>query len=116
MSALLQRMSPTSYKQMYSDGFLTLPSPHHLRRLCSAFATKAYLQARYQKLNEKEKIVSVLMDEVYGPRSVQYANGQFYGVENETYTKTLLCVMLKSIAGKYRDIFVMMPIASKHQC
>ena len=27
MSALLQRMSPTSYKQMYSDGFLTLPSP-----------------------------------------------------------------------------------------
>ena len=34
MSALLQRMSPTSYKQMYSGGFLTLPSPHHLRRLC----------------------------------------------------------------------------------
>ena len=51
MSALLQRMSPTSYKQMYSDGFLTLPSPHHVRRLCSAFdidtmslsdSTKAY--------------------------------------------------------------------------
>ena len=75
-------------------------------------STKAYLQARYQKFNEKEKIVSVLMDEVYCQRSVQYANGQFYGVENETYTKTLLCVMLKSIAGKYRDIIAMMPIAS----
>ena len=121
MSALLQRMSPTSYKQMYSDGFLTIPSPHHLRCLCSAFdintmllsdSTKAGLQARYQKFNEKEKIVSVLMDEVYCQRSVQYVNGQFYGVENETYTKTLLCVMLKSIAGKYRDIIVMMPRAS----
>ena len=47
-------------------------------------STKAYLQARYQKLNEKEEIVSVLMDEVYCQRSVQYVNGQFYGVENET--------------------------------
>ena len=37
-----------------------------------------------EKLNEKEEIVSVLMDEVYCQRSVQYVNGQFYGVENET--------------------------------
>ena len=33
MTALLQRISPACYKQMQSDGFLTLPSVDHLRRL-----------------------------------------------------------------------------------
>ena len=65
--------------------FVTLPSPDHLRRLCSAINmdtlslndyTIAYLTARYSKLQELEKLVSVLMDEVYSHQSVQYVNGK----------------------------------------
>ena len=40
----------------------------------------------------------------------QYVNGKFYGAENGQFTKTLLSVMLKSVAGKYRDIIVMPPV------
>ena len=36
MCVLLERMSPTCYKQLYDNGFLTLPSPRHLRRIASA--------------------------------------------------------------------------------
>ena len=104
---------------MQSDGFLTLPSPDHLRRLCSAInmdalslndSTIAYLTAMYSKLQELEKLVSVLMDEVYSHQSVQYVNGKFYGAEDGQITKTLSCVMLKAIAGKHRDIVAMLPI------
>ena len=68
MPTLLQRISPACYKQMCNDGLLTLPTADYLRRLCSAIDTDimalteptlAYLRARYSKLSEKDKLVSV---------------------------------------------------------
>ena len=38
-------------------------------------STIAYPTARYNKLNEKGKLVSVLMDEVYTHQDLQYING-----------------------------------------
>ena len=73
-------------------------------------STIAYLTASYNKLNEKDKLVPVLTDEVYTHQDLQYINGNFLGAENGELTKTLLCVMIKSIAGKYRDVVFMVPI------
>ena len=42
--------------------------------------------------------------------TVQYSNGQFYGKESNEITKTLLCVMIKLVCGKYRDIVAMVLI------
>ena len=50
------------------------------------------------------------VDGVYSHMSVQYVNGKFFRAENGQLTKTLLCVMVKSIAGKYRDIVSMTPV------
>ena len=63
MAALLHGVSPACYKQLYNDGFLTLPSPSHLRRLCSAIdidsmsltdSAIAYIIARFKKLPERQ--------------------------------------------------------------
>ena len=35
----------------------------------------------------------------------------FYGNENNSITQTLLCVMIKSVAGSYRDVVVMSPVS-----
>ena len=43
---------------------------------------------------------------------VQYINGKFFGAENGELMKTLLCVMIKSVAGKYCDIISMVPIVN----
>ena len=73
MTVLIQRISPACYKQLYNDGFLTLPSPGHLRRLCSSIdvdsmtlneSAIAYITARFKRLPEKDRFVSVLLDEV----------------------------------------------------
>ena len=44
------------------------------------------------------------MDEVYVQKSVQYANGKFYGMEDNEVVTTLLCVMIKSVGGNYKDV------------
>ena len=67
-------------------------------------ATRAYLQAKEKKLSSKYSIVAVLMDEVYVQKSVQHSNGKFYGMEENEVVRTLLCVMIKSVAGNYRDV------------
>ena len=101
MTTLLQRISPACYKQMQSDGFLTLPYPDHLRRLCSAInmdtlslndSTIAYLTARYSKLQELEKLVSVLMDEVYSHQSVQICKWKILWCRRWTdYKNSVVC-------------------------
>ena len=50
------------------------------------------------------------MDDVYSHQSVQYVNGKFYGAEDGQITKTLLCVMLKAIAGKFRDVAMVLNV------
>ena len=121
LCVLLQRQSPACYLQLYEDGFLTLPSPGHLRRKSSAIdvdsmtlneSAVAYLTARFKKLPEKDHLVSALLDEVYSNQTCQYVSGKFYGAELGELTKTLLCIMLKSICGKYRDVIAMVPVVN----
>ena len=96
MTVLIQRISPACYKQLYNDGFLTLPSPGQLRRLCSSIdvhsmtlneSAIAYITARFKRLPEKDRLVSALLDEVYSHQAVQYDNGKFFGAEGGQMTK-----------------------------
>ena len=52
------------------------------------------------------------MDEVYSQMKVKYVSGAFFGAENGQITKTLLCVMIKSICSKYRDVIVITPVVN----
>ena len=73
-------------------------------------STIAYLKARKSKLKSKDFIVSLLIDEIYTKKGTEYTHGKFFGGENGTLAKTLLCLMIKSVAGKYRDVISMYPV------
>ena len=76
-------------------------------------STVAYLEAGKKKLAKKDLPASLIMDEVYVQKAVQYSNGKFHGLDDSgKAVKTLLCVMIKSIAGNYRDIIAMAPIVN----
>ena len=119
MTCMLERMSPSCYNQMYRDAWIILPTADYLRRLTSAInvdldispSTISYLTARFSILAKKDKVVSLLMDEVYSRKMVQYTNAKFYGIENGAPTRTV-CVMLKSVTGRYRDEISMSPICN----
>ena len=120
MSFLWQSVCPALYNQISLDGMLNLPSSKYIRNLVARVGddlkltdpAKKYLEARFSKLNTNDHQVSLLMDEVYCKQTVQYSNGRFFGAENNEITKTLLCVMVKSVCGKYRDVVSMTPISN----
>ena len=78
-----------------------LPTPNCLRRLSSALnvdlelsdSTLSYLKARFSRLAEKDKTVSILMDEVYCRKRVEYSNGKFYGMEYGKWKMGILQVL-----------------------
>ena len=79
---------------------------------CKGELAGRYLTSRFSKLSQDDQKVSLLMDEAYCKQAVHYSNGQFYGKESNEITKTLLCVMIKPVCGKYRDIVAMVPITN----
>ena len=120
MCCILYRTSSACYKQIINDGILTFPGERNLRLISSVLrmdlsldeSTIAYLKARFPKLSEKDKYVALLMDGVHCNQSVHYVNGKFYGIENGEITKSLLCVMVKSVAGNYRNVISMNTIVN----
>jgi hypothetical protein len=119
-SAMMWQMtSPALYNQLLGEGFLTLPSVRHLKRLSSALtvdgtlsqSTLQYLKQRIASLSERERIVTIIFDEVYSAKRVEFTGGKLFGVEEEGVAKTLLCYMVKSVASNYRDMVAMLPIS-----
>ena len=116
----LFKTSPAAYKQLLSDNVLTLPSVQHLRRLSSALtvdlefseSTVSYLKARFSRLNERERVINIILDEVKTDQTVDYTGGNILGEFEGVVTKGLLAVMIKSLGGKYRDVVAMVPVVS----
>ena len=72
-SVLWENTSSSLYKQIISEGCLTLPSVRHIHRLTSAISvdtglkvnTIRYLNAHIIKLEGREKVVPIVMDEIH---------------------------------------------------
>jgi len=51
------------------------------------------------------------MDEVYTAQGVEVAGGKYYGETDGILTKTLFCIHISSVSGKYEDMVSMHPVA-----
>ena len=113
------RVSPKLYQMMQKSPFLCMPHTRTLRRLTSALqvdagldcTTKSYLSMRIATLEPRERLVNIAMDEVYTAQSVEVAGGKYYGEINGVLTKTLFCIHMNSVFGKYEDMVSMQPVA-----
>ena len=118
-AVMLHSISPVCYRHLRGN-LILLPCERHVRRLSSAItpdlglsaSTVSYITGRYSKLEDKDKLVGMLMDEVHTKKNVSYTNGQFFGMVNGVITKSLLCVMIRAAAGRYRDVICMSPISN----
>ena len=120
MAYMWQSISPATYRQIVAGDVLTLPAARYVRSLVSAVGNdlkltepaEECLSSRFSKLKDRDTTVTLLMDEVHCQKSVNYSNGKFFGLENNEVSKTLLCLMIKSVSGKYRDVIYMTPISN----
>ncbi len=121
-SALLWKTTSTAlYKHLLADSLLTLPSISHLQRLSKAFSAEtgisasalSYLSLRIKDLSEKERIVTMMLDEIYSAKRVEYSGGKVYGLQEDGSTsKTVLAFMVKSVAGPFSDVVALFPVTS----
>ena len=113
------RISPKLYETLYMSNMFCLPHSRTLRRLTSALqvnagldsSTMAYLGLRIEKLEPRERLVNLAMDEVYTAQCMELAGGRMYSQAAGNITKTLFCAHINSVAGKYEDMVSMMPVS-----
>lgn len=118
MSYMIYASSPAAYAALQEQNILCLPSTTTLkkvtRRLNSGTGLDncSYLKMRISKLNQYERTVLLIIDEIYIAKRVEYTSGEMQGLTPDgSVASTLLCFMVKSLASKYKDLVAMYPIA-----
>ena len=116
LSFLWYITSTSPYKKL-RDLFI-LPSITRLRQLSQGTTVDSsdinlnYLHQRTAQLNDKEKIVTLIIDEVYTAQRMEYSNGAFIGLTLDGEpAKTVLTFMVQSTCCKYKDIVCLVPAA-----
>ena len=114
---LWQLTSNSLYKKLRM--FFLLPSVRRLQSLSAGTSVATgsidlgYLNERIKDLSVQEKIVTLILDEVYIAERVEYSNGSFIGLtEDGISAKTVLGFMVQSICSKYKDIVCLVPVTN----
>jgi len=70
-----------------------------------------YLHKQITDLTDHERIVTLMIDEVYAARRIEYSNGAFVGItEDGVPAKTVLSFMVQSSCSKYQGMVCLVPI------
>jgi hypothetical protein len=117
LAYLVFSTSATCYDTLYEQNILCLPSKRTLVRVSQKLDTSkdssntSYFHLRLSRLNPFEAMVVLLIDEIYISGKVEYSrSGEIVGLCDGGNAKTVLCFMVSSVAGSYRDIVRMVPI------
>jgi len=111
---MIHAVSPAAYKVILDENVHCLPSTTTLKKVTrrvnsmTSVDNSAYLQLRVSKLNEPDRTVTLIIDEIYIAKRVEYSGGGVQGLTADG--STLLCFMVKSFASKYKDIVAIYPM------
>ena len=117
MAYRLNAASAAAYNLLQDENILCLPSKSTLTKITrrlnsnSGLDNSAYLKLRVSKLNEFDRHVILMIDEIYIAKRVEYCGGELQGLTADgSVATTLLCFMVKSLTSKYTDIVAMYPV------
>lgn len=108
--------SSSAYNKLLDLDILSLPSPRTLRKLhqivsCSTGVCKdSYLQFRTSGLNEMQRNMILMIDEIYVAQRLEYSNGVIVGLNGESIATTVLCFMVKSLCSDFCEVVGLFPV------
>lgn len=118
-SLICYSISPSCYQSIVNDDVLCVPSVSTIRRLISKVpckseeSTSSYLKQRIANLNDYERLVLLMVDEIYVNKKLEFCGGTFFGIlDDGSCAGTIVSFMIKSVCGKYKDMVALYP-ASK---
>jgi hypothetical protein len=98
MSYRIHAASSAAYNVLLGEDVLCLPSKSTLKRVTKRLDTHtclsnlAYLKLRILKLNQFERNVVLMIDEIYIAKRVEYSGGEVQGLTADgSVASTLLC-------------------------
>ena len=114
------RVSPKLFRQIYNSNSFIVPSPRSCKRLLATLKfksvidnyTQSYFKLKAARLDDKDKVVHMAIDEVHTTQDLELAGGIIHGGADGKVTKALLCTHIRSIAGSASDMVSMLPEVS----
>ena len=71
----------------------------------------SYLKKRTAQLQIKDRLVTVMIDEVYTAKQIEYSNSTFVAFNEEGQpAKTVLTFMVQSTCPKFKDVVCLVPV------
>ncbi|KAJ3661688.1 hypothetical protein Zmor_006075 [Zophobas morio] len=124
---LLYSISPHAYRFLRSCGHLNLPCASTIRRVCGTYFTDPrteqnencflkYISAKFSTLEDTDKLITVMLDEVHLKPYMDYKGGNIVGqAYNSLDAATSAFVfMIRSITSNYKDVAHILPVKTLH--
>ena len=117
ISYLLYFTSPSSYRVLRSSNILFLPTIRHLQTITKPISQcdiRKYLSVRISSLNQFQRYVVLIIDEIYVEKKRELSGGKIFGYTSDSrhLARTALVFMISSITGGYRDVVKIVPTDS----
>ena len=122
-SSLFYLVSPQAYKFVRDFGILFLPHYSTIHKLNLNFdvnpqkeinSTKflSYAKMRFSTLENKEKYISIMMDEIHIKQFLDYKSGDVVGIAHDSteLASSAYVFMLQSLFSKYKDVVHILPV------
>ena len=110
---------PGAYNLLRESKVLTVPHQSYLKKLtsfCNSIYTDnvhtEYLKEKAALLEEHERTVNLLLDEIYVKPMVSYKAGRIIGTSENSNSEatTILAFMISSVLSKNKDIIALYPV------
>lgn len=120
---LLYTISPHAYKYMRSYGDITMPHPVTIRSICSSQGMNpqaehksstflGYMKTRISGLDERQRAVTVMVDEIHIKPFFDYKGGNITGIAQNTHeaATSAMVFMVQSVASSFKEVAHIVPL------
>ncbi|XP_042913759.1 uncharacterized protein [Parasteatoda tepidariorum] len=121
-ASLIYTISPNAYRFVRKSGNIILPHPNTIRNIClksnispqfeqSDEYFLKYIQQKFKFLNEDDKTVLIMLDEIHIKEYFDYKSGNIVGTSYDgNCTSSAQVFMLKSVLSSYKDVVHVLPV------